>query len=297
MTSLPGIQPHSGFIETGDARIHYLDWRNDEPPILIVHGNTHAGGVYSPLAERLSTDFRVIAMDLRGHGRSSKTDHYRWEAMRDDVTALIDHLALKNLVVVAHSRGGGVAILAACARQERVHGLVVFEPTVPLRLVDTCVSAEGEAAWTRDRLARSEGRRASFPSREAAYLHYKGRGAFKGWHDEYLRAFIEHCLVDNGAGGCELASRPEVESELVMARPDMQGWEGIGTCHVPVLALYGADSGRIGNRSNDSREAIRTIFPDTRIEVMENSTHSAPMEQPAHFESLIRTFVSQLQKS
>ncbi len=286
--------PISSFVQANDARIHYLDWPSNKPPILIVHGNTHAGGVYSPLAERMSRDFRVVALDLRGHGLSSRTGHYGWLAMQNDVTTVIDHLGLDKVLVVAHSRGGGVAMLATCARQDRVRGLVVFEPTVPLRLVDPSVSPDQEAAWARERLARSEGRRAGFPSRQAAYLHYRGRGSFKDWQDDYLRAFIAHCLVETDSGGCELASSPDVESQLVRARPDMQGWDGIGTCPVPVLALFGAQSGRLGSKSNDSREAIRKLFPDTRVHVMDNATHSAPLEQPALFESLVRSFASQV---
>jgi pimeloyl-ACP methyl ester carboxylesterase len=281
--------PVSAFLEVGDTRIHYLDWRNDKPPVLIVHGNTHAGGVYSPLAERLAADFRVVAVDLRGHGLSSKSQDYAWPAMQGDVAALIDHLGLDDLLVVSHSRGGGVAMLATCARRDRVRGLVVFEPTVPPRLINPSTSEEDERAWAKARLARSEGRRSEFPSREAAYLHYQGRGAFKDWHDDWLRAFVEHCLVDNAAGGCELASPVEVESKLVLARIGMDPWSSLEPCEVPVLALFGEDGGRLGT-SNDPVAAIRKLFPSTRVHVMEKTTHSAPMERPEVFESLVRAF-------
>src|SRR5687767_4893473 len=103
----------SEFLEVNGVRIHYLRWRSDKPPILIVHGNTHCGGVYAPLAERLSSDFDVIAMDLRGHGLSDKADTYSWAALRDDCLGIIDQLDLKDLAFVAHSRGGGAALLSA----------------------------------------------------------------------------------------------------------------------------------------------------------------------------------------
>ena len=109
MTATASTRPVSQFLDIDGTRIHYFDWRNDKPSVLIVHGNTHSGGVYSPLAQRLSSDFRVVALDLRGHGQSGKTQDYSWSSMRDDVTALIDHLKLDNLLVVAHSRGGGDA--------------------------------------------------------------------------------------------------------------------------------------------------------------------------------------------
>ncbi|MES3003555.1 MAG: alpha/beta hydrolase [Pseudomonadota bacterium] len=293
MTGHSTTAPVSAFVDAGDARIHYLDWGGDKPPLLIVHGNTHAGGVYSPLAQRLSKDFRVVAMDMRGHGLSSNPGHFTWPAMRDDVTSLIDHLRLDKLLIVAHSRGGGVSMLATCARRKRIRGLIVFEPTVPLRVIDPAMPVEAQEAWARNRLARSEGRRATFPNREAAYAHYRGRGSFKDWEDEYLRAFIEHGIVD-APGGCELASSPEVESQLVRMRASTEGWEDLGPCDVPVLALFGENGGRIGNPASDSRAAIASVFSNTRVEVMPGVTHTAPMEQPAAFEAIVRGFAEGL---
>jgi pimeloyl-ACP methyl ester carboxylesterase len=47
----------SRFIDGDGTRLHYLHWESSGPPILIIHGNTHAGGVYAPLAARLASDF------------------------------------------------------------------------------------------------------------------------------------------------------------------------------------------------------------------------------------------------
>lgn len=289
--------PVSAFLDAAGARVHYLDWRSDLPPLLIVHGNTHAGGVYSPLAQRLSADFRVVAVDLRAHGLSRAPNDFSWPSMRDDVTALIDHLRLDKLLVVAHSRGGGVSMLATCARRERIRGLVVYEPTVPLRLIDPNIAPAKEQEWLDTRLTRTVGRRSSFPSREDAYRHYRNRGSFKAWEDEYLQAFVAHGVVDKPDGGCELASDPAVEAQLVRTRPSTLGWEGLTPCSVPVLALYGRDSGRLDSAYNDSREAVRRLFPQTRVQIMENATHSGPMEQPEAFEALVRGFSAQLRTS
>ena len=64
--------PASRFLDGSDTRLHLLSWQGAGPPLLIVHGNTHAGGVYEPLALRLSDRFQVNALDLRGHGLSGQ---------------------------------------------------------------------------------------------------------------------------------------------------------------------------------------------------------------------------------
>lgn len=283
------MSPVSAFADIRGIRIHYLDWQAPGRPIMLVHGNTHAGGVYAPLAARLARDHRVVAVDLRGHGLSDKPGRYAWAEMRDDVAGLIDHLQLDDLLLVAHSRGAGVAMLAAAARAPRVRGLVAFEPTLPLQILEPAMDVEARRIWSEQRIAQSAHRRSHYPSRDAAYAHYQGRGAFKGWHDAYLRAFVEHCIVESSTGGFELASPLNVEADLVRARLGMDGWDELFGCAVPVLAVFGQESGRLGGH-NDPVAAMARLFGNSRASVMPGATHSGPMEQPAAFEAAIRAF-------
>lgn len=284
--------PSSVFVDAGGTRVHCLDWRSDQPPLMIVHGNTHAGGVYAPLAERLAPGFRVVTVDLRGHGLSDKSDDYAWTAMRDDLVAVIDQLGLDDLIIAAHSRGGGVSILAAAARRERMRGLLVFEPTLPPRFVDPSLPVAVERERAVQRVAKTADRRFEFPSRDAAYEHYKGRGAFRNWRGAYLRAFVQHCLVDAASGqGCQLASPPEVEGQLVRSRLGLVPWTTIVPCDLPVLALFGEHSGRIVPDS-DPLSGIKRIFPNTAMQVLPGCSHSAPMERPDLYEAAIVSFAT-----
>ena len=78
-------------------------------PVLLLHG---LGGTllhWERLAPHLATAHRVVAMDLRGHGLSGDGP-WGWEAVLDDVQAVIDHLGLDMPLVVGHSLGGMVAV-------------------------------------------------------------------------------------------------------------------------------------------------------------------------------------------
>src|SRR6185369_9589675 len=140
-------------------RLHYLEWLNDGPPLVIVHGNSHAGGVFAPLAERLSDAFHVYAVDMRGHGLSDQPGSYKSPDLRDDLVRFLDALDLRGVLFVAHSRGGGASLLATAARPERVAGVVAYEPTLPWN------------AMLKSRLPEmvkhSAARRSVFPSRKA----------------------------------------------------------------------------------------------------------------------------------
>ena len=78
-------------------------------PVVLLHGVTLQWWVWTAVIRLLSPRYRVIAWDMRGHGRSrAGTDGVTLEACADDLSTLIDHLALRDTIVVGHSMGGMV---------------------------------------------------------------------------------------------------------------------------------------------------------------------------------------------
>ena len=288
--------PESRYVQTNGIRLHYLAFGDAGPPLVIIHGNTHSGGTYAPLAARLASDFTVYAVDLRGHGLSDKPDSYSWRAFRDDVVGLLDQLDLRDAIIVAHSRGGGITLLTAAARPDRVRGVVAYEPTMPAQMSQPDVSDAAAEDRATTLVARAERRRSAFASREEMYNHFHGRGAFKDWRDEFLHAFVEHAAIDSEGGGVELASPTRIEALLYRAMTDTSEWQALSPSDVPVLAVYGENGGRLGP-DRDPVAAVRALFPNTSMQVIAKATHSGPMEQPERFEALIREFAKSLGKN
>lgn len=81
-------------------------------PVILVHGITESAVTWDPLIERLRVDRRVVAMDLRGHGRSGSADRYDLEAMAGDVIAVSTTLGLDRPHLVGHSLGAAVVSAA-----------------------------------------------------------------------------------------------------------------------------------------------------------------------------------------
>lgn len=81
-------------------------------PVLLVHGITESAASWDPLIDPLRTSRRVVAMDLRGHGRSATAERYDLEAMAGDVAAVAMTLGLDRPHLVGHSLGGAVVSAA-----------------------------------------------------------------------------------------------------------------------------------------------------------------------------------------
>jgi pimeloyl-ACP methyl ester carboxylesterase len=286
----------SHFVEIDSIRLHYLQWGPDGHRIVLLHGNSHCGGVWAPLAERLSdSGFSVIAPDLRGHGLSSKPGTgYGWGDLRQDIAGLLDALNIEDALIVGHSRGGGVGLLVAAALPERVQGVLVYEPTLPPQLFAQPRAAGIASSRTATMAERALNRRAVFAGRDEALAHFRGRGAFQHWQDEYLHAYVQHGTVDQPDGTVALACPPWVEARLYEATPHRDAWMNLACPDLPVLALYGERGGR-AEPGRDPAADLRTMFPRCTAEIMADARHFGPMERPESFEQVLRAFADQVQ--
>jgi pimeloyl-ACP methyl ester carboxylesterase len=114
----------------GDLRVHYRDeGPRDAPPLVLVHGYSASLHAWEPWVKRLSPEFRVITLDLPGHGLTRAPAAY--EAATSRSVAIVDELTRKlgveRFVLGGNSMGGGVAWNYTLAHPERVRGLVLVD--------------------------------------------------------------------------------------------------------------------------------------------------------------------------
>jgi pimeloyl-ACP methyl ester carboxylesterase len=99
-------------------------------PIVLLHSLAGSIAQWSAQLSHLRVTRRTVAIDLRGHGRSSAPSdrNYALAAMAADVAAIVDALNIGKFVLVGHSLGGGVALTYAGLHPERVAGLLLLDP-------------------------------------------------------------------------------------------------------------------------------------------------------------------------
>ena len=115
-----------------DAVIHYLDSSGAGRPVLLLHGLAGHAGEWLTTMRHLSPRCRTVALDQRGHGRSTRIpDDLSRDAFVDDVAAVIDAAALEHpVVLIGQSMGAHTAFLTAARYPHLVSHLVMIEGDV-----------------------------------------------------------------------------------------------------------------------------------------------------------------------
>jgi pimeloyl-ACP methyl ester carboxylesterase len=104
----------------------YYEIHGAGQPLVLLHGGVGSIEMFGPVLPQLAQGRQVIAVDLQAHGRTADVDRpFSFEAMADDVAALITHLGLEQADVMGYSLGGGVGLQIAFRHPNKVRKLVV----------------------------------------------------------------------------------------------------------------------------------------------------------------------------
>jgi pimeloyl-ACP methyl ester carboxylesterase len=98
--------------------------------IVLLHGFLGSHEIWSEFSKKLSKRFRVIAIDLPGHGKTPSIGYYHsMELLAQSVKAVLDHVGVRRYVIAGHSMGGYAALAFAELYPENVSGLCLFNST------------------------------------------------------------------------------------------------------------------------------------------------------------------------
>ncbi len=118
------------------VNLNYIDLNETGDPsaqvLFFVHGSSSTKETWLPIIENLKSQYRIVAIDLRGHGESpmSLDSHYSLEEMVADVHSVVEKLKLKKIIFVAHSMGVRIVIPYTAKHQDRVKALILEDHDV-----------------------------------------------------------------------------------------------------------------------------------------------------------------------
>jgi esterase len=122
----------AGFLTLDGRQLGYYDTGGDGPVLLALHGHFGHAGVFEALADSVVPNWRVVAPDQRGHGRSDPAPEYDRAGYVADAAHMIETLGLAPTVVLGHSLGGVNAYQLAAWRPELVRAVIVEDAPAEL---------------------------------------------------------------------------------------------------------------------------------------------------------------------
>ena len=253
--------------------------------LVFCHANSFPAGTYSALFEAWRrAGWRVLAPDKLGHDPAYPVTN-GWRHLRDELLAFIEREAVNPghapVVLVGHSMGGYVSLLAASRKPAWVNGVLLLDapivagwraPAFGLLKLSGLIHRGGPGK-------ASARRREQWPSLEAAHAHFAAKPMFARWAQGVLDDYLRHGLVPDAQGvpgSVTLAFEREIETRIYSTLPH----------HVPALLrrhpLRCPVAFIAGKRSAENRQLgldfVRRLA-GPRWRWMEGS-HLFPMERP-----------------
>ena len=227
-----------GYVTTKDGvEIFFKDWGpKDAQPIVFHHGWPLSSDDWdTQMLYFLAKGFRVVASDRRGHGRSAQVseghdmDHYA-----ADVSAVVEHLDLKNAVHIGHSTGGG-QVARYVAKFGQPQGRVakaVLVSAVPPIMVKTEAYPGGLPIEVMD------GLRAALAANRAQFYIDLAAGPFYGFNRDGAK--VSQGVIDNWWRQGMIGSA-KAHYEGIKAFSETDQTEDLKAISVPVLVMHGED--------------------------------------------------------
>jgi pimeloyl-ACP methyl ester carboxylesterase len=268
------------------------DARGNGPTLLLAHATGFHARCWDEVVRKLG-DRHVIAVDMRGHGRSAHPLIEDWRDFGRDLAALVTKLELENILGVGHSMGGHAMVDAAALDRGRFSGLVLYDPVI----ADPNSYGEnqmGHFARFADGGHPITKRKNAFESADAMFERFRDRLPYRRFVPQVLRDYCEYGLLPAApGGGFVLACPPAVEASVYMtSRSNVGIFESARKIEVPVLVLR-AKTASPEEKAFDfsfspTWPGLVDAFPNARDLHFPEATHFMPYEDPAQIAERIR---------
>jgi 2-succinyl-6-hydroxy-2,4-cyclohexadiene-1-carboxylate synthase len=250
----------------------------DGPPLVLLHGFTGCVDGWAPHFQEFATRFRVVAVDLLGHGRSdapADPRRYGIEQSAADVLAVLDRLAIERAHLLGYSMGGRLALSIAATAQERISALVLVSASPGLRAdAERRSRAEQDAALA-DAIERDGV--SAFVDRWERRPIFATQERLPAAVRDTLRAHrLQHTArgLANSLRGMGQGVQPSFADRLPFLR-------------IPTLLV----AGELDARYCALGVEMRDLIPGARLVIVPVAGHAVQLERPEMFRQCVLEFL------
>ena len=255
----------SGNVDIDGLKFHFVDWGGEEPPLVMLHGLSGHARTWDHTARALSDQYRVLALDQRGHGDTDWAPQYGLHPMAEDLLGFLDALDLPEVTLMGLSMGGLVSFVFAAAHPQRVARMVIMD-------IGPELARSGSANVVSSLAAKDV-----FDSEDEAFA--QARAANPRPADATLRHRLAHNLRPLPDGTLTFKYDKELRRNpgVLFDHTRDQLWEAWRAIGCPVLLVRGADSDVLA--ANTAQRMVAEN-PNVTLVSVPDSGHSITLDNP-----------------
>jgi 3-oxoadipate enol-lactonase len=261
-------------INANGINIHYkIEGPEEAPVVTLSHSLATNMSMWDPQMEALTSQYRVLRYDMRGHGGTDAPEGpYTFDQLARDVVGLLGNLGIKKTHFLGLSIGGMIGQVIAVKYPELLHGLILCDTSS--RIPD-----DAKPLWAeRIGAVRAEGMEAQVEPTMARWF----TAPFLEARSAVLDPVREMIRKTNPAGyiGCGHAIQ---SLDLLDQIPGITA---------PTLIIAGEDD--LGTPVSAAR-AIHERIKDSELVILKSASHLSNMEQPEAFNEAVSAFLEKLE--
>ena len=269
------VAPVDRFVTVNGLRIHYVDWGwAERPPLILIHGLDRVARTFDHVVPHFTSRYRVIAVDMRGHGDSDWDPQARYvvDDHVSDLEGLVAQLGLRNITLWGNSTGGRVVQVFAGKHPDLVARVISEDvgPERPQQISDSYARRvkQEEQGWASEE--------------ELFATLMKATGAAEA----VIRPYVRYGTKRRADGRLVWKRDPNLVKGFVAT--DL--WQHVRNIRAPILYVLG---GRSTIVPVETQEKLKGTLPHVTISTIPGVGHYPSDEKPAEFLAIVDRFLAQ----
>ncbi len=267
------------------ARLHYRDQGNAAGPVLVLlHGSNASLHTWEAWVSRLGDEFRIITLDLPGHGLTGKVpdDNYSTQAYIDSVRELSQHLRLSSFVLGGNSMGGGITWRYTLQHPDQVDAMLLVNASGP----GTWYSGSRSNSPLAFRLLAQPWFRSVARYLDSEYLVAEGLRA-----SHYDPAVVDDALIDRYYNMSMRAGTRHATMVRFGLPPAAGSEQDLASLEQPALVMWGREDNLIPVSTADR---FVQALPHAELVIYDKVGHIPMEEVPDQSAADVRTFLRRI---
>lgn len=251
--------------------------------MVFIHATGFLPWLWQPVIEELVLTNNIWAPFVCDYRSSNPETGLSWDIIARDLSAFCRLQQIREPLIVGHSMGATISVIASSLYGIQPRGLILIEP---IFLPDHFYTRKPDIQ-SHPLAARSIKRTNRWNTEKESWAYLKSKSLFSRWDERVLRLYHKYGMQKQEDGSFRLTCSPQSEAALFMGGRVVNPWPLLAKINCPVLIIEGEATEN--KELVDVQKAV-SLLRNCQYQSVAGAGHLIPMEKPAEIAEIIRGF-------